>query len=321
MKIMFVGVNHDASNWQFQDYSLAFAARLQSYIICETLSQRPDVVICIDYHSRFKSILREAKEAGIPRVLVKQEPSVVLPDHRKPNPSNLFTLVITRGSPSENPQFNTYQEWEFGEIENHFRSKRTVAISGNKWSMVPGEYYSLRRQAYSEIENLDLFGTGWNTSRNEWIGVLVKESVVAISHLVWPSFRNFRWAFKKPRSYLGKSASKVETLSSYHASLVIENSQGYMSEKLVDCILAGTIPVYVGESVHKYDIPENLVIQAKPTVESIRKSIGQALSWDGTHYRTRAKTWAQTPGVRARWDKFSVSKKLFEHIQESVLDI
>jgi hypothetical protein len=315
MRILFTGANHDLENWARQSYSLAHAAHRMGHFICSSFLDAPDVLICVDYHKRSEPLLSEAKIRGTPRVLIRQEPIVVQPLHGKKKLLERFELVITRGHPLERPQFNTFQEWDISEIDNATRFKRSVAISANKWSMIPGEYYSLRRKAYSQIGGIDVFGPGWNSSTIGELTLVAKEFVISLASGVFPDVSNLKWSLIRPQSYLGVAASKMQTLSRYEVSLVIENSEGYMSEKLVDCILAGTIPVYVGERVEDYGIPAGLVIQAEPTVEAIRSAISQALNWDGHRYRMEAKAWAQSPGVKENWENSCVSRKLLDHIE------
>jgi len=315
MKVLFAGANHDKNNWTTQTHSMAYVANLLGYIVCSSFEEDPDVLICVDYHRSSEPLLSEARARGIPKVLIKQEPTVVQPQHGKSKALKRFELVVSRGRPNERPQFNTYQEWDTSAIEHDVRLKRTVAISANKWSMIRGELYSLRRRAYSELEGVDVFGPGWDRSQVQELTVIAKEAIIALSNGEVPYFRNLKWSLKQPQSYLGVAESKSRVLSGYEVSLVIENSEGYMSEKLMDCILSGTIPVYVGERADHFGIPENLVIQAEPNMESIKSSISRALKIDGRQFRIEAKAWIQSPGVKENWEHFSVTKKMLEHIQ------
>ena len=121
---------------------------------------------------------------------------------------------------------------------NRDRLQRVVAISGNH---VPRsfkqELYSKRIQAMVALDRLgviDLYGLGWNQwwSRNS----------------MWPPYwLNYR---KLMSIYRGPCASKYEILGSYEFSLCLENMamKGYLTEKLFDCLYAGTIPLYLGAS-------------------------------------------------------------------------
>ncbi len=50
------------------------------------------------------------------------------------------------------------------------------------------------------------------------------------------------------RAYRGGTSDKLATLGRYRFALAFENARfdGYVSEKLFDCLYAGTIPVYLG---------------------------------------------------------------------------
>lgn len=68
----------------------------------------------------------------------------------------------------------------------------------------------------------------------------------------WPYWRHHADLMKM---YRGFAPSKFQTLSRYDFCLCFENMsmKGYVTEKLIDCLYAGTIPIYLGASdVHKY---------------------------------------------------------------------
>lgn len=100
--------------------------------------------------------------------------------------------------------------------------KLLVNISGNKKSKHPQELYSQREKAISFFEtnykeDFDLFGTGWDVK-------------------VHPSYR-------------GRAGEKTELYHHYRFALALENmghTQGYITEKIFDCLSAGVIPIYEG---------------------------------------------------------------------------
>jgi len=319
MRILFTGVNVGIDGSRGHDDSFVSVAERHGHISCKALREKPDVVICVDYQKKFRPLLTEASRLGIPRVLIKQEPIVVFPQHASPNPGGLFDEVVTRGDCSNQPIFNTFQKWDKSRIDFPDRLDRVVAISANKWSMIPGEYYSLRRRVYAKDSRVDLFGPGWDETSSKQLLRLIKEFAISLRFRFFPVLHNIRWALLRPSSYLGVAKSKVETLSSYRVSLVIENSGNYMSEKLLDCILAGTIPVYVGESISGFQVPEDLVVVSKPDLRSIINSIDEALSWDSEEFRLRAKEWSSREGIKERWESDHVLESLLEYIQVKVI--
>lgn len=116
------------------------------------------------------------------------------------------------------------------------RLNRVVVINGNhKPQSHAGELYSTRIEAMAALakfDAVDLYGTGWEK---------------------WWARRSFWSPYWRNRSVLmsinrGACASKYETLSRYRFCLCFENMgmTGYMTEKLFDCLYAGTIPLYLG---------------------------------------------------------------------------
>ena len=61
----------------------------------------------------------------------------------------------------------------------------------------------------------------------------------------------------------GPVENKIEFLSSYKFSIAMENSEGdgYLSEKIVDSLVSGTIPIYYGDyTIDEYINPKSLIL-------------------------------------------------------------
>lgn len=138
--------------------------------------------------------------------------------------------------------------WQYSD-----RLKRVVVINGshNPHSKYR-EQYSIRIEAMVELAKfgvVDLYGQGWSRwwSRNAlWL----------------PYWRNRRTL---KSIYKGACASKFEVLQRYEFCLCFENMamNGYITEKIFDCLYAGTIPLYLGASdITKY-IPPNVYVDCR----------------------------------------------------------
>lgn len=97
------------------------------------------------------------------------------------------------------------------------------------------ENYSARIRAvghFSEMNFIDLYGRGWST--------LNKRQALN------PTFRWHRRALIA--NYKGSIESKYECYSQYDYALCFENqnTKGYITEKIFDCLLSGCIPIYKG---------------------------------------------------------------------------
>ncbi len=67
----------------------------------------------------------------------------------------------------------------------------------------------------------------------------------------------------KYNNNIGKVSNKIKFLSSYKFSIAMENSEGdgYISEKILDSLLSGTIPIYYGDyMVDEYINPKSYIL-------------------------------------------------------------
>lgn len=156
-----------------------------------------------------------------------------------------------------------------GVLEKHWektdRLNRIVVINGNhRPRSRPGELYSKRIEAMvalTKIDAVDLYGVGWA----KWW-----------SHrTMWAPY----WRHRKTllSIYHGSCVSKYETLSGYQFSLCFENMimTGYVTEKLFDCLYAGTIPLYLGAPNIDSLIPSDVYIDCRKfdSWEAMRREV------------------------------------------------
>jgi hypothetical protein len=124
------------------------------------------------------------------------------------------------------------------------------------------------------------------------------------------------WFQDYPKSK-GPVDDKLKTMSEYKYALVIENSAEYMSEKLMESLFAGCIPIYVGPDPEEFGIPRELVIRAQPSLLSIQEALREANRWDMNEFQTKLRAFLGSSVVRDQWDHTSVYKRLLQKIQNS----
>lgn len=133
------------------------------------------------------------------------------------------------------------------------RLRRIVMINGNhKPASFNEELYSKRIEALADlarVDAVDLYGRGWERwwSRNSmWM----------------PYWRHRRTLMS---IYNGACTSKYQVLSQYTFALCFENMAmtGYITEKIFDCLYAGTIPLYWGAKDIADLIPEDAYIDCR----------------------------------------------------------
>jgi alpha(1,3/1,4) fucosyltransferase len=134
-----------------------------------------------------------------------------------------------------------------------FYRKLCCLINSNLKSNLKGELYSKRYDfikwfEINNIENFDLYGYKWD-----------KKNILLFGRNIYlPSFFSSNLI-----SYKGRANNKIKTLSNYKFSICFENThleKDYISEKIFDCFLANTVPIYLGCPNINELIPKNSFI-------------------------------------------------------------
>lgn len=265
---------------------------------------------------RHKSILPKNPK----KILLRNEPSVVVPKNFLGDYRRVFHKVIDLGRKEGSGTFNIYwpQDWDKFQEEHFYskcRSDRLAIVSSHKMSLVSGELYSLRRLCAKAMTSVDLFGHGWNASP-------AKVGRMVLSHLLSAaltrqsiSTNSFKYLFARQPNFKGPVVDKIQTLSQYRYSVVIENSLEYMSEKLFDALFAGTIPIYVGPPVAQFGIPQDIVFEAEPTLTSILHCVSLAESADFAKWQEATWKFLNNPSTFENWSSEQIFSRILAYIE------
>src|SRR3989338_520083 len=175
---------------------------------------------------------------------------------------------------------------------NANRLNRVAVINGNhKPRIRNGELYSKRIEAMAALARLgavDLYGTGWNkwwTRRSLWLPYwLNRSALMSINR--------------------GACTSKYETLSRYRFCLCFENMQmtGYVTEKIFDCLYAGTIPLNLGAPDIASLIPSEAYIDCR-----------KITSWDEMRHELNGMSENQINAIREAGRTFLGSEEYLKY--------
>ncbi len=130
-----------------------------------------------------------------------------------------------------------------------------VMINANKRPRLAAhELYSERLRALAHFEragDIDLYGLGWDGPPYRTGVTRVPATVRRVVRRMGREAGRIRLdplLASARRCWQGPAPSKSEVLSGYHFSLCYENMilPGWITEKIFDCLLSGTIPVYLG---------------------------------------------------------------------------
>lgn len=139
-------------------------------------------------------------------------------------------------------------------------------IVGNKDSNHPNELYSERKKLVRWLEEnylkeFDLYGVGWNEYRFK--GIKLFRAFNRISLVKKIMFKYFGEYYP---SYKGQVVNKFETMQDYKFAICYENIKdmpGYITEKMLDAMFAGCVPIYWGANNIGEHIPKNSFIDKR----------------------------------------------------------
>jgi alpha(1,3/1,4) fucosyltransferase len=261
----------------------------------------------------FDCIEKELLDHSARKILVRQEPKMVLPNNYNAKKLTNFDLIIDVGVPKENrPENINWPQKIDLDISNQIvrDSSKAVLINSNLLSFYDEEMYSLRRTVALNSDQIDLYGYGWNCGIKSSIRTCLIELRKFILKPQNLKLRGLKYYFRNQTSYKGSVDNKTHTLEKYRIALVIENCLNYVSEKIFDSFTAGCIPVYVGPDLTKCKIPSNLYIQAKPSEESIMIAIATAQKMDYPKWFVELERWLRSDECRNEWSDDSFITRL-----------
>jgi hypothetical protein len=210
-------------------------------------------------------------DRSVRRWLILSESAVVLPTNWLPTRHEAFEKIFTWSDPLVDNEryFKLNTPALFARKPLFSDTPKTgfcTVIAGEKGSSHPLELYSERRNAIKWFERnhpdeLDLYGHGWDLP-----GLHRSQLLEGINHRLnrFASYR--RLAGLRYASYRGSIGDKYEVLSRYRFSICYENAygiDGYITEKIFDCFLAGTVPIYLGAGNITAHVPAECFIDKR----------------------------------------------------------
>jgi hypothetical protein len=286
-------------------------------------ADKADIYLAIDHTENDEILLKKRQEQNKFSILFRSEPICVLPAAYKLETIALYSSIISFGKSEVMnvgmhwPQFSPGQDrlgWEI-----HDRLPRAALINANKLNLSSSELYSLRRASIKKIKGIDLFGENWNSSFMDRIKVLVIEVLKnPVKHLLSAPSHSRYWFTNWPET--PSPANKISVMQRYKFALVIENELSYMSEKLFDAFFAGCIPIYVGPEVTDYKVPRELVIQCRPTLESIAEGFEIAMQMNFETYQEKLKNWLDSDSMKEGHEGLQVTNRAIEQTLNKYLE-
>ena len=155
-------------------------------------------------------------------------------------------------------------------------------VAANKVNPILNANYPLRRRMAKEMRGpeLEVFGPLWTDKLSEKIR---RRLAVAAANLCYGVVPNpisiYGNLFTKYPSAHGAVTGKHVILQETKFSLVIENSNAYVSENFLDAIINGSIPIHFGPCLSAVGLPSAIAIRAPRNPNELSLIIGK-IDWE-----------------------------------------
>jgi hypothetical protein len=304
--------------------------------------------ISINHNAR--SYRKFIRNGGDPKntVLIMLEPRAVYQAQYKKRVQKKYSLVFAPGNPSYGHHQNKFIAWPYQVNENPLnpkppednlynlmnnshskslfeyttwvgRSNYMTLIASNKVSCDKFENYSLRRNlAYRLPPNfIQVYGDLWSSSYWEKIKhriAVLKFALKNFSPLnLKRLYGNLHWQFKSARGHI---QDKQILLKDSKFNLVIENDPAYVSEKLIDSLVNGCIPVYLGADVPHSALPKNAYLKLPKTPEGLKSLLEHITEVEIRSILFEIERFVTSQTFVTTWDKKHVYNQIAQIIAE-----
>ena len=107
--------------------------------------------------------------------------------------------------------------------------------------------------------------------------------------------------------HLGVVDDKEGVLLRSQFAVVIENSAGYISEKLFDAVIAGCIPLFVGPELSQFGIPNDVVLRMPLRADAFPEAVQALTEAEADAILTAGRRWLASD---ATWERFAMPQAL-----------
>lgn len=325
-----------------------FIKSLEEHFLFRSASLYSDIFISINHNKKFLNKFIKANVLKKPRILIRLEPYCVYPKQYSPEIETLYDLIITPGSvkdfkrgenftgfphavqpnPLQPSSTHNYLESEyvnnFSEKNLNNWKKRQILCSmvvANKISPVRASNYSLRRTIAIENKNnfLHIYGKFWRSSLRHKVIYRLKviffnlksNAPISIREIYGKLFTSFNWV-------KGEVINKYDVIQNSKFSLVIENSNDYVSEKLFDAILCESIPIYFGPDLSAVGLPQNIAIRMESLKNFSATTLESIDDESIRNYLEAGKEFLHSSNYIRNWHHSSVYRKIAHLISSFV---
>lgn len=221
----------------------------------------PDVILFLNIPHRPLGMLLDTRYKHTKRWVILYECIAVRRINWRPRAQAQFSKIFTwDDSFIDNKRYfkiNFAQEMPTSIEINEDKPRLCAMIVANKHSRHHLELYSerlaaIRWFAANHPEDFDLYGFGWDNLKKTKLWSSSSRSGASNTDIT--------------RCYRGIVTEKIPILRQYKFAICYENARdisGYITEKILDCLSAGCVPVYLGANNISDHIPVDCFIDKR----------------------------------------------------------
>ncbi len=315
--------------------------------------EKADLFISINHsHKSYKNFTKFGN-TKYQCILLRTEPESVFPAQYKKKITDKYALVITVGrkEKSQGKFYDTYFPYsklpnpnfqmtkgvavedilENKNFEDLFKLdnwlKRNIIVSliaSNKVSPIYKSNYGLRRDLAKSFTQpiLEIYGELWNANFFKKILHRIRVAHHAIRNGSIPNLISIYGSFfTNYRNYVGPVVDKRVITEQSKFCLVVENSNYYVSEKLFDALISGSIPIYFGPNLEDFGIPGGkITFRHEESIQKLEEKIKNISNKEITNYLKEIKIFLNSESFIEHWNEKIVYKKIIEKILLFILE-
>ena len=281
-------------------------------------------------------------------VLIRLEPNSVFPAQYKHRITRKYGLVISPGSALPESKHSVRVGWpykyhlnpanpvdtdpslvdilESKSYQDLFkkgnwdkRGHLLTMVAANKVSSISGANYLLRRNLSQSlpVDTFAVYGPLWKGPLYPKIHHRLAVLVATLKQGTFPNLVEiYGNLFRSYETARGPVENKHTLLQDSKFSLVIENSNSIVTEKIFDAILNGSIPIYVGPDLNSFGLPNEIAVSVSGKTQEILEITQNMNSANIERYLDTMFSFIKSSNFVDNWSAQSVNKKLATVVHE-----
>jgi hypothetical protein len=329
----------------YQPNSTILLEVLESFGHQITFESDGDVFLAFEHSPKGLKKFLKTSNKNAKKILIRQETDSVYPLQYTKRITNRYDLVLTFGQvtnnnskneffghcykPYPNPStcnngtsflevFDSRTKQNVFEYESWVNRRYLITfIGGNKVGLGKSRNYDFRSKKIKQLlkQGLVVYGEFWDYDIWNRLSNRARTLVWGIrTNQVANTFGIFKGIFDRYPGAMGTVEDKSDALLQSKFTLIIENSNNFVTEKIFDAMLAGSIPIYYGPRLTHLGISDELVIRFESLGPEISTELSKITNEEIFDRLCMIFSFLSSEEFRENW----LAEKIFERVADRI---